>query len=244
MLTTTFELMYKIEEKHWWFSGRRFLVQKLLKNYFINTQEVHILDAGCGTGLLDHELKEKGIGARVVGFDSSPDAVRFSQQRGNETIEGSLEKLPFMDNLFDAVLLLDVIEHVFDERIILAEMHRVLKKNGLLIIFAPAFRLWWSRQDELLGHYRRYRISDLRKLFDSGEWSVLDAGYFNFCLALPILIARKVCDMLGFQAKDEITRASAINPILKGFFKLELRLLQWVNFPFGVSVFMIIKKDK
>jgi len=243
MQPVTFETMYQLEEKHWWFSGRRFLVKKLLKKYFANNKKISILDAGCGTGLLDEELKKENFNYQIVGVDSSTEAVNFSRKRGNEIFLSSLEDCPFSAQTFDVILLLDVIEHVPDEKVILTEMERLLKPNGLIIVFVPALRWWWSQQDVFLGHYRRYTVSSLNNLFVNKNWSVLSSGYFNFFLSLPILIVRKLTSIFHWTQKDEITRASSINSILSRLFKIELKLLSFIKFPFGVSAYSVIKKN-
>lgn len=241
MQSTTFELMYQLEERHWWFSGRRSLVKRLLKWYIPDSTNLSILDAGCGTGLLDEELRRENY--KVIGIDSSPEAVHFSRKHGNDAVESSLESCPLPAQFFDIILLLDVIEHVPNENVVLKEADRLLKLGGIIIIFVPAFKLWWSRQDEFLGHYRRYTIKDLETLFEMKRWSVLNSGYFNFVLSLPILLVRKLSDFLELPTKDEISQASRLNFIFSKIFCLELKLVPWLKFPFGVSAYCVVKKN-
>jgi SAM-dependent methyltransferase len=242
MESTTFKLMYDLEEKHWWFKGRRSLVKKLIKNYINNATNLYILDAGCGTGLLDKELKKENQNYHVKGIDGSSDAVGFSLEHGNDAVLGSLDSCPFPDHFFDVILLLDVIEHVPDDKQVLAEMDRLLKPNGIIIIFVPAFKLWWSRQDVFLGHYRRYTVLSLKSLFPINHWSTLASGYFNFILALPTLFVRKLSDLLHLPLRDEISKASCFNFILEKIFSWEIGLLPGFRYPFGVSSFIVVRK--
>lgn len=105
-----------------------------------------ILDAGCGEGVLvEHFIKQ---GYDIKGLDLNYES-QYVQR-------GSVLKMPFEDNLFDAILLLDVFEHIAysDQSIALSEIHRVLKSGGRLIASIPN-----------LAHLNsRFRIAFLGKL--------------------------------------------------------------------------------
>lgn len=74
---------------------------------------------------------------------------------------GDLMKLPYRDGSFDFVSGLDVIEHIKDDIYAISEMSRILKKNGILIISVPHRMKYYTDQDRLIGHYRRYEINQL-----------------------------------------------------------------------------------
>ena len=92
-------------------------------------KECTILDAGCGEGVLvEHFLNQ---GYDIKGLD-----LNYESQYVHR---GSVLNMPFEDNLFDAVLLLDVFEHIAysDQPIALSEIYRVLKSNGCLVATIP-----------------------------------------------------------------------------------------------------------
>jgi len=96
-----------------------------------------LLDVGCGDGILGYFAREKY--EEVYGVDISEEALEIARRRGVKTKRVNLNKgkLPFRDEFFDAVVCLDVIEHVFEPRSLIKEIHRVLQKKGVLIISTP-----------------------------------------------------------------------------------------------------------
>ena len=79
---------------------------------------------------------------------------------------GDLMKLPYRDGTFDFLSVLDVIEHIKEDISAISEMSRILKKNGILIISVPHRMKYYTNQDRLIGHYRRYEINQLISNFN------------------------------------------------------------------------------
>ncbi|MBY8989976.1 MAG: class I SAM-dependent methyltransferase [Candidatus Lokiarchaeota archaeon] len=79
---------------------------------------------------------------------------------------GDLMKLPYRDETFDFLSVLDVIEHIEEDISAISEMSRILKKNGILIISVPHRMKYYTNQDRLIGHYRRYEINQLISNFN------------------------------------------------------------------------------
>lgn len=114
MEETVYSDLFEIEDRHWWFVGRRNIVVDQLKKYVKKNEGQKIIDIGCGTGGNLKALSKFGC---VSGVDSSLQAVELSSQRGIGTvISGNACDLPFEDNSANVVTLLDVLEHVRDER--------------------------------------------------------------------------------------------------------------------------------
>lgn len=136
------------------------------------TAAVSVLDVGCGFGetaqlLLDH-------GYQVIGLDLSEEAISRAQQRAPaaQLLVGSAYRLPFEDSRFAAVVSLDVLEHLEQPEVAIAEMVRVLQPGGWLIITVP--HAGWSGwldpanwQARLRGHrpdHRHFSPAQLIKL--------------------------------------------------------------------------------
>ena len=157
----TYSIMYRVEETHWWFVGRRKIlssfVERLVKNL---PEQPHILDVGCGTGANLEMLSQFG---RAEGVDVSSEALEFCQARGLKNVRrGEAEHLPYDDNSFDLVTGLDVVEHLDHDLAGLKEMRRVLRPNGRVLLFVPAFMFLWGVQDEISNHSRRYTAKGLK----------------------------------------------------------------------------------
>ena len=132
MDTLLYDRFFDTEDRHWWFVGRRRLVTDLLAGFGARGR---ILDLGCGTGGVLQHLQ--GLGD-AVGLDPAPEAARYCRRRALPMVLGSGLELPFADGSFDAVLALDVIEHVPDDVAMLREARRVLRPGGTLVVTVPS----------------------------------------------------------------------------------------------------------
>ena len=168
--------MYEQEERHWWFRGRRAVIWALLRRGGVRPT-VELLDAGCGTG---RHLIEYGVLGPSEGVDPFPAAVAACHERGlGQVVQGEIEELPYDDARFGLVLATDVLEHLDDDAAALAELRRVTRPGGALLVTVPALMWLWSKEDVSLHHRRRYRRGELvRKVRDAGFEPVL-ATYFN-----------------------------------------------------------------
>ena len=147
------------DDDHWWYRGRRRFLRAELDRLPI-APGARLLDAGCGSGRTLDELARYG---RVSGADVSPEAVLAARRRGHDDVHRArVEELPFPDATFDVVTCLDVVEHTPDDRATLAELWRVTRPGGLLLVTVPAYQALWSWHDEVNLHFRRYDSPSLR----------------------------------------------------------------------------------
>lgn len=240
-----YEVKYHLqEEKHWWFESRRDIIITLLKGTKRNSA---ILEIGCSGGPLMQGLKELGF-ENVQGIDISQRAIDLCRQREIPdafVMDGS--KPTFGDRQFDVIIASDVLEHIEDEQIALREWNRILKPGGKLIVFVPAFEILWSKHDEANHHYRRYSKSELIPLLERAGFEIDRSSYWNFTLFFPTSLVRLVQRMFlahGDKTSDQFLDVNPVsNKILVCLLKTENMLLKVVNFPVGVSVFTIAKKQ-
>jgi len=237
---------YNLEEKHWWFLGRRKIVFSVLDKYLPDKDELRILDVGCGTGSTLRKLEEYG---HATGVDISEEAVRFCKLRGCRNvnrIDG--ENLFFEDEMFDVVTALDVIEHITDDSAALSEYHRVTKENGILVLTVPAFDLLWGAHDEINHHRRRYIANELKNKVEKTGFAVERLTYFNtflFPFVFLTRVSQRLAKMISGRYKpvsDLKLHHSGINSVLKTIFFLENLLLRKCNFLYGVSLLCVAKK--
>ncbi len=204
MKPAEYRRMYEAEEAQWWYAGQRVIASALLEPALgaaTATGETRLLDAGCGTGF---NLLALGRLGRATGIDLAPEAVAFCRERGVRALRASLLALPFPDAAFDAVTSFDVIYHawVTDDRAAVAEMARVLRPGGVLLVRVPALRVLWGAHDVEVQSRHRYTRGELTALLEACGLRVERATYCN-SLLFPLLLARRTLDrLLGREGSD------------------------------------------
>ncbi|MEA3207923.1 MAG: hypothetical protein QOE70_980 [Chthoniobacter sp.] len=230
---------FEVEDRHWWFLGRRRILLSLLEKHLPPTSaDRQILDIGCGTGTMLQHLARFGT---VQGADGDLEAIRFCRERGIPDVRQiTLPALPFPANSFDLVTLLDVLEHVDEDLETLRSIARILKPDGTLLLSVPAFRFLWGRQDEISLHKRRYVRGEIRTLLHQAGFKIRKLSYFNTLLFPPIAAIRL---LKPFRRSDEpltsdfsVRVPAWINSMLAALFGAESGVLRHTSFPFGVSI--------
>lgn len=244
MNTAEYDLMFRMEERHWYFRGKRRIVGELLRPY-LGGGPLAILDAGCGTGGTLATLQNFG---KVFAIDPFPEAATYCASRGFPRIaQASVTALPFPASSFDLITSLDVIEHVDDDRAALTELFRVLKPGGVLMLTVPACMCLWSGHDVALHHKRRYSAAELRgKVMGSG-FRVARLTSFNSILFPPVAAVRMARRWLGIDrasSDSDKLPAPAVNELLYLVMDIEAKLLRSLNFPVGVSLACVAMKEK
>ena len=109
-----YEVVYNVEESHWWYVGMRRITTTLLEQCYPGRTDLGILDAGCGTGGAMVYLAHFGD---VAGIDLSPYALAFSRQRNQmRLVQATVTHLPFADGSFDLITSFDVLyPRAFDD---------------------------------------------------------------------------------------------------------------------------------
>jgi SAM-dependent methyltransferase len=240
---------FKIEDKHWWFVGRRNIFLSVLDKYMprpADGRERRILDLGCGTGTMLKYLSRYG---RAQGVDMDEGAVQFCHERGVHDVQQVGEMpLPFDDGTFDLVTALDVVEHIEDDRAALRELHRIIRPGGMLMISVPAYRFLWGAQDEISHHKRRYTASEVRERTLEAGFKIRRLSYFNTFLFPPIAGIRILRPYkqgsANLKSDFTMTKPGPANSILGKVFALEAPLVQRTNLPFGVSILCLAYKPR
>ncbi|HTC15465.1 MAG TPA: class I SAM-dependent methyltransferase [Steroidobacteraceae bacterium] len=99
------------------------------------------------------------LGTQFV--DISIPALAALRGRGGQVVQGQVRALPFADQTFDLVCALDIIEHVDDDAGALAELTRVVRPGGMVLLSTPLHAARWTSFDEFVGHKRRYQPQQL-----------------------------------------------------------------------------------
>jgi SAM-dependent methyltransferase len=245
----TYAIMDRVEDSHWWFVGRRAILESFLTGIIdrlrkglakAGTQNFRILDVGCGTGANLEMLAQFGA---AEGVDVSDDALEFCRKKGLTAQKGLAETLPYPDETFDVTTALDVIEHLDDDIAGLREMHRVTKTGGYSLIFVPAFMWLWGVQDDVSNHRIRYTKKQIVERLEKAGFKIERATYANFSFFAPILGGRVLMKLTGIKPESENNvNISALNGVFGRLFSAERFWLRNLNFPFGVSIVIVARK--
>ena len=147
---------------------------------------------------------------------------------------------------FDLIIASDVLEHIKDDKASVKNWNKLLKKNGQIICFVPAFKVLWSNHDVVNQHYRRYGGSGLRRVFEQNGFKILRKSFWNNLLFFPIFAIRQLERILkkGGGGNDQLKGSSKImNFILAKLLMCENRVVKSFNMPVGVSLFILAKKN-
>lgn len=121
------------------------------------SSDIDILDLGCGSGEVTNVVLLKNpfiskLRLNITGLDISNSTVQaYIENTGQNAVVGNVGNLPFLNDSFDIVILDDVIEHLEDTDACIAELHRVLRPHGILLLSTPNLAAWFNRIFLLFG---------------------------------------------------------------------------------------------
>lgn len=237
MRNDLYHQMSALEDRHWWFAARREIVSQAISRIAKPPADARILDAGCGTG---GNLAMLGRFGHVTGVEPDETALELARGRGShaEIVKGMLpDALPFDDGTFDLAVLLDVLEHVDDDRAALRRLASLLKPGGHLVLTVPAFRFLWSGHDDSHQHRRRYRRPELSEKISSAGLNVRCVSYFNTWLFPVIAAARAVKRRSASrESSDLFLPPPPVNALLRTLMASERHAIGRISLPAGVSL--------
>ena len=251
-----FATLWAMQEHHFWYRGRhRFLLHALERYRDADSGPLSVVDLGGGVGGWVRYLADRCPGQYqpLALADSSRTALRMAGPvlpAGVERYQIDLMNLRWRDH-WDIAFLLDVIEHLPDDREALRQARAALKPGGLLFVTTPAFQQFWSYNDELAHHLRRYTRADYERLARATGFTLLDARYFMFLLSPLYWLARQGKGIKGMTDEEKMALmhnthqvpATIINLPLTAIFSAETPMGHWLRFPWGTSVLGVFQKS-
>lgn len=253
-----YSLLAETQRRHFWHRGRhKFLEQAVKRQLSLQQrtqQRVIDLGAGCG-GWVDYfQRRDLFPGSEVAIADSSPIALRAARELVSghvSCVQIDLLNLGFSAS-WDVAFLLDVVEHIEDDVAALRNAAQALAPGGLLFVTVPALQSFWSWNDEVVKHKRRYSAPQLQSVAERAGLVTLDTRYFMFLLSPLLVVSRKLnqprLDELTDEArwalveKTHAVPAPAVNGVLSGLFSLETPLSNVLRFPWGTSLLGVFRR--
>ncbi len=234
-----------LQERSFWFRGRRRIIQSLVARYCPSAKS--FLEVGCGPGFVLAGLRAVLPEAKFVASELYLHGLPYASRRVTapaEFIQADCLALPY-DSEFDAVGAFDVLEHIDPDAQALAEMRRVLRPGGVLLLTVPQHPWLWSRVDEIDHHKRRYRREELAARLHSAGYSVLCDTSFMFFL-LPAMMVRQLmanCSKDDYP-KVEYSLPRQLDRLFEGLLDVERRAIDLgFRFPVGGSRAVVARRE-
>lgn len=240
-----FEKLATLESGNFWFRARNALLLQYLRKHFPGLKS--FLEIGCGTGFVLSAVSAAWPAAQLTGSEAFSAGLAFAQQRipRAEFLQMDARNIPY-DAEFQVVGAFDVIEHIDDDEKVLAELFRAALPGGGMLLSVPQHPWFWSYQDELACHVRRYSTADLKRKVERVGFEVIEMISFVSLLFPLMWLSRRARNPQGAHTRDALADLR-INPVVNVLLKWMMDVERWmiscgVRFPAGGSLLLVARK--
>jgi SAM-dependent methyltransferase len=174
-----------LEDTHWWYRERRHLLTKALAGITPGPA----LDIGAAGGGNTRVLRD--LGWTPVAMEYGPDGAEVAHERGLAAVRADARYLPLADGSLSLVVAFDILEHIEEDDLAVAEIRRVLRRDGTLLIAVPADPRLWSDHDVAVDHVRRYTRETLSSVLQRGGFEIARMASWNVLLRPVVAMRRK-----------------------------------------------------
>ncbi len=257
--TAGFGTLIKMQQDHFWYRGRHNLILSVLKKELparfadMNGLEAIDLGGGCGGWLEYLHSHQPDMFKQLALADSS---IRALSLAGPVVGDFALRyQIDLMDLVWsedwDVAFLLDVLEHIPEHEEALRQIRKSLRPGGLLFVTTPALDQFWSFNDEIAHHQRRYAVRDYRELAGKTGFELLRTDYFMFFLSPALVVSRLLYrppsmiskeQRQAYLEKTHRVPAPSVNKILTSIFSLEALMINRLGFPWGTSILAVLRR--
>ncbi|MBD1896732.1 class I SAM-dependent methyltransferase [Coleofasciculus sp. FACHB-129] len=239
-----FPQLATLEAENFWFCSRNHLLLWALGRYFPQAQ--NFLEIGCGTGFVLAGIEKAFPKLTLSGSEIFSTGLAFAAQRLSKADLFQMDacKIPFEEE-FDIIGAFDVLEHIKEDRIVLAEMYRATKPGGGIILTVPQHPWLWSQADDYAHHVRRYRAQELKTKVQRAGFKIVRMTSF-VSLLLPLMLlsrSQQQRPQLNYDPLSELRISGLANSILGKVLDFERAAIRLgLSFPLGGSLLLIAKK--
>lgn len=252
-----FATLWAMQERHFWYRGRhRFLLAALDRFQPRGGPLPAGVDLGGGVGGWLRYLTDRRADryAQLALADSSETALRMAGSVLPANVARYQIDLMHLgwEEQWDCAFLLDVIEHLPDDVQAMRQAAQALRPGGYLFVTTPALKQFWSYNDEVARHLRRYSRQDYAHLARAAGLELCDARYFMFLLSPLYWLARKGRRVEGMSEAQKAALSdqshqvpsAPVNGVLSAIFALETPLGHSLRFPWGTSILGVFRKKE
>jgi SAM-dependent methyltransferase len=212
-----------------------------------------ILEIGCSSGFLLRDLIAELPGHRIFGADYTRDTLEFVGGRLPDVplVQFDLTQCPLPSDSLDVIVLLNVLEHIEDHEAALAQLFRIVRPGGAVIIEVPAGRQLFDVYDRVLMHHRRYEMNELKRLVEWQGFIVEKRSHLGFFL-YPMFYLAKRRNQLLYSSGNEIDEQQLVaemikttrktSPLMNVVMKYEHALRRHIYYPFGIRCLVTCRK--
>jgi SAM-dependent methyltransferase len=243
------EFIAETSEHHFIDIYNRAIPQYFLKRHLAGNHKPRIIDIGCSNGHFLSECRNHFPESELIGSDFEKDALVECHNKNPEIplLHFDLTKCPLPDKSFDAIVALNILEHIKDDALAVSQLKRLLKPGGIIVATVPAAPHLYDLYDEIHYHERRYTKEQFTKLFRDSGFKILKHNYFASFLYPAFYIVKRINQYryknLSFQEKHNLAKkqaeATSSNQLMNSVCKLEFNLGLSLPLPFGIRTYVV-----
>jgi SAM-dependent methyltransferase len=241
-----FAELARLEAGNFWFRARNRLIAWAIGHHFRDARS--LFEVGCGTGYVLAGIAEAFPALRLAASEAASAGLEYAAARapGASLMQMDARRIPFL-NEFDVVCAFDVIEHIEEDRAVLAGLCGATAPGGGVLLTVPQHPFLWSEYDVCAGHVRRYRARELRqKVLEAGLEVVRMTSFVT--VLLPLMLASRLAQRVPRRDYDplaELRIAPWLNWSLEQALAIERQIVRsGISLPAGGSLLVVARRPQ
>ena len=241
----SFGKLFELEARSFWFRSRNKIILWAIKNYCPDFNS--LLEIGCGTGFVLSAIRKEFLHAQIAGSEIHANGLAYASIRlpDVELMQLDAQKFPFI-NEYDVIGAFDVIEHIKEDSVVLDNIYKGLKPNGVCLITVPQHMWLWSDVDRDSLHQRRYSAADLHAKLKRVGFAVVRSTSIVSLLVPLMLMARKSSKISISETSPTVglNLPPLLDTLMLWVMNVELMLIKLgISLPIGGSRLVVAKKS-
>lgn len=217
----------------------------------VKTEDAVIIDIGCSSGFMLGALREAFPRATLIGADyiGGPLQALAASLPGIPFLQFNLVSCPLFSNCVDAVILLNVLEHIEDDAAAIKQAFRITKPGGIVVIEVPAGPHLFDIYDKQLMHFRRYTLKSLCDKVQSAGFHIEERSHLGALVYPPFAMVKKrkqrymdYPDEMQRQIVAKSITQARTSSLLNAVMRIEEMLRPYIHYPKGIRCLVTCRK--